>query len=82
MWSLGCRHVAAKIFCVVARLFPSLQGMFWKDSLKVMNEHASSNVNTMFIQSYLVFNYILKNISTKIFIQRSWNILIPVVFLS
>ncbi len=63
--------MAVKIFCVVARVFPSLQGMFWKDSLKVMNEHASSNVNKMFIQSYLVFNYILKHVSTKIFIQRS-----------
>ncbi len=46
-----------------------------------MNEHASSNVNTMFIQSYLVFNYILRNVSTKTFIQHSWNIFIHVVFL-
>ncbi len=30
--------------------------MFWQGSLKVMNKRSSSNVNNMFIPSYLVFN--------------------------
>ncbi len=33
---------------------------FSQGSLKVINKHSSSNVNITFVQSYLVFNNVLK----------------------
>ncbi len=57
--------------------------MFWRGSLKVMNNHSFSNVNNkMFIQSYLVVNNVLKTLAQKsslYIIHRTfyfWNVLV------
>ncbi len=45
-----------------AGTFSELWLMFWQDSLKIMNKHSLCNINRTLVQSYLVFNNILKKI--------------------
>ncbi len=53
---------------------------FSRGSLKVINKHSSSNVNIPFVQSYLVFNNVLKwldgNVIYTLFVEDFLNILI------
>ncbi len=58
MWSTaqdGVSHCA----------FPAKQGTFWKGSRKVLNKRSASNVNSTFVQSYLIFNGVLKLLAPK-----------------
>ncbi len=53
---------------------------FSHGSLKVINKHSSSNVNITFVQSYLVFNNVLKwldkNVIYTLFVEGFLNVLI------
>ncbi len=48
---------------------------------KVMNKHSSSNIIRMFVQSYLVFNNVLKVIVYTSFMERFffWNSLVGTI---
>lgn len=50
---------------------------FWQGSLKILNKYSTSNIDRMFIQSYLVYNNVLKTLIQKcyLYIVRSGNVI-------
>lgn len=73
MWSTaqdGVSHCA----------FPAKQGTFWKGSRKVLNKRSASNVNRTFVQSYLIFNNVLKLLAPKDYLYDVYTLFMDIFF--